>query len=70
MKNPLHIRFDKIDGFIRNYDGTRYLIFFGFEKYAAIYYRIRYLISLKNGITYIFSHYYAKSKLILMILCL
>ena len=24
---PLRIRFDKIDGFIRVYDGTRYLIF-------------------------------------------
>ena len=23
--NPLRIRFDKIDGFIRVYDGTRYL---------------------------------------------
>ena len=28
------IRFDKIDGFIRIYDGTRYLIFFGSGKYA------------------------------------
>ena len=28
----LHIRFDKIDGFIRVYDGTRYLVLFGSEK--------------------------------------
>ena len=29
---PWHIRFDKIDGFIRIYSGTRYLILFGSEK--------------------------------------
>ena len=59
---PLHIRFDKIDGAIRIYDGTTYLILFVPEKYDAIYNRIRYLISLKSSITYIFSHYYAKLK--------
>ena len=59
---PLCIRFDKIDGFIRIYDGTRYLVLLSPEKYDAIYNRIRYLISLKSGITYIFSHYYAKIK--------
>ena len=40
---PLHIRFDKIDGFIRFYDGSRYLTLFGSEKYDAIYDRIRIL---------------------------
>ena len=30
---PLHIRFDKIDGFIRFYDRTRYLVLFGSEKF-------------------------------------
>ena len=59
---PLRIRFDKIDGFIRIYDGTRYLTLFGSEKCDAIYDRIRYLRSLKSGITYIFSHYFAKIK--------
>ena len=59
----LRIRFDKIDGFLRIYDGTRYLILFGSEKYDAIYNRFRYLISLKSIITYVFfSHYYAKIK--------
>ena len=29
---PLHIRFDKIDGFVRVYDRTRYLVLFGSEK--------------------------------------
>ena len=46
----LRIRFDKIDGFIIVYHGTRYLTFFGSEKYDAIYNRIRYLISLKSSI--------------------
>ena len=56
----LRIRFDKINEFIRIYDGTRYLTLFGSEKYDAIYSRIR--LSLKSGITYIFSHYFAKIK--------
>ena len=30
---PLRIRFGKIDGFIRGYEGTRYLVLFGGEKY-------------------------------------
>ena len=29
---PLRIGLDKIDGFIRVYDGTRYLVLFGDEK--------------------------------------
>ena len=45
---PLRIRFDKIDGFIRIYDGTRYLTLFGSEKYEPIYNRIRYLKSQKK----------------------
>ena len=59
---PLRIRFDKIDGFVRIYDGTRHLLLFGSEKYNAIYNRIRYLISLKSSITCVFSHCYAKIK--------
>ena len=66
----LRIRFDKIDGFIRIYDGTRYLTLFGSEKYDVIYVKIRYLTILKSGITYIFSHHIANLKLIHMILCL
>ena len=37
----LHIKFDKIDGFIRVYNGTRYLVLFGSEKYDVLYNRIR-----------------------------
>ena len=48
----MHIRFDKIDGLIRIYDGTNYLVLLGPEKYDAIYNKIRYLITLKVGIAY------------------
>ena len=58
----MRIRFDQIDGLVRIYDGIIYLTLFGSEKYQAIYNRIRYLISIKSGITYIFSHYFAKMK--------
>ena len=51
---PLRIRFDKVNGFIRVYNGTRYLTLFNL--------RIRYLISQKSVIKYVFSHYYAKIK--------
>ena len=42
----LRIMFEKVDGLIRDYDGTKYLILFGLEKYDAIYNGIR----LKNGL--------------------
>ena len=67
---PLRIRFNKIDGIIRTYDRSRYLTLFGTKLYDAIYNKIRYLRSIKSGITYIISHYLQESKLILMILCL
>ena len=57
---PLRTRFDKIYGFIRIYDGTRYLVLLGSEKYEDICNRMRDLISLKSSIIYVFSHYYAK----------
>ena len=56
------IRFDKKDGFTRIYDGIRYLTSFDSENYGATYNKIRYLISLKSSITYIFSYYFAKIK--------
>ena len=40
VAKTLCIRFDKIDGFIRVYDRTRYLVLFGSEKYDFIYYKI------------------------------
>ena len=57
------MRFDKIDGFIRVCDGTRYLVLFGSEKYDAIYNRIRYLIGVKSGTAHVISHNYARTKI-------
>ena len=59
---PLRIRFDKIDGFIKVYDGTRYLVLFVGEKYDFIYNRIRYLIQVKRCIMDFISHNYVKIK--------
>ena len=58
----LTFRFDKIDGFIRVYDGTRYLVLFGTEKHDFIYNRITYFIVVKSGITYIIYQNCAKIK--------
>ena len=59
---PLHVRFNKTDGFIRVYDEKRYLLLFGSGEYDSIYNRIRYLISIKRGITYVVSQNYATVK--------
>ena len=58
----LRVRFDKADEFIRVYDGARYLVLFWDEKYDFICNRIAYFIRVKSGITYVFSHNYAKIK--------
>ena len=54
---PLRIRFDKIDGITRIYDRSRNLTLFGTKKNDTIYDKIRYLISIKSGITCTISHY-------------
>ena len=41
IANPLRIRFDKIDDFIRTYDGTKSLVSYGSKKYDSIYNRNR-----------------------------
>ena len=53
---PLCIRFDKIDVFVRVYDGTIYLVLFESKKCDFIYNRIRYLIEVISDITYVISH--------------
>ena len=58
----LYIRRNKVDGIIRVYDGTRYLVLSDSEKYDAIYNRIRYLISGKSDIANVISHNYARTK--------
>ena len=62
-RKPLCIRFNKVDGFIIVYDGTRYLVLFGPEKSDVIYNRIRYLKSKKIGIAYVFSHNYTRLRI-------
>ena len=57
-QKPLGIWFDNIDGFIKIYDGIRYLVLFGSEKNIAIYNRIRYFISEKSDLTNSVNHYF------------
>ena len=57
---PFHIRFNEVDRFIRIFDGNRFLVLLGLEKYDVIYNRIRYSVSQKSGTTYVFSHYFRK----------
>ena len=52
---PLRNRFNKIDGFIRVYDGTWYLVLFEVEKYDFVYNRSRYVIGVRSGIASYFS---------------
>ena len=49
-------------GFTKIYDGSKYLVLLGLEKYDAMCDRVAYLISPKSGITYTFSHYFTKIK--------
>ena len=56
------IKFDQVDGFIRVYDGTTYLVLFTSDKYDVVYNRIGYIIMLFLTIT-------QESKLIYVILC-
>ena len=45
---PLHIRFDKIDGFIRSLDGKiKHLILFDYGFFIKIREKIKYIISKK-----------------------
>ena len=60
---PLRIMFDKVDGFIRDYDGTKYLVLFVLEKYNASFDRIKCLTGLKTGIKYVCSYNYTKIKI-------
>ena len=59
----MHIRFSKVDGSVRVYDGTRYLVLFNLAKLDAIYYGLRYLIGLKSGIANIFSYNFGKVRI-------
>ena len=58
----MRIRFDKVDGLFRVYDGTKDLVLLGPEKYDAIYNR-RYLISQKSDITHVIPKNYGTIKI-------
>ena len=53
---PLHVRFNKIDGFIKYYDGIRQLVLFDPERYNATYDRVNY-------VEYIINHNFAKIRI-------
>ena len=67
---PFRIMLDDVDGLIRYYDGTKYLALFDLENDDSFYDRIRYLIRLESGMTYLFLIIKQKSKLIDMIIYL
>ena len=58
----LGIRFHKIDGFIKIYDGIKYLVLFGPGWYDAIYNTIKYLIIEKSGILVSINHNFARIR--------
>ena len=60
---PLRIMFDIVDGFIRDYNGTKYLAIFSSEKYNAIFNSIRYLVRVKSRIPCTISHNYGEIKI-------
>ena len=60
---PLRIRFDKINWFIKIYDGIRYLVLYDYKRHNATYYRIKYLISEKSGITDSINHSFARTRI-------
>ena len=62
MLNHCIFKFDKVNGFIKDYDGARCLVLFVPEKYDAIYNRTRHLLGVTTGITYFISHNFAKIK--------
>ena len=59
----LRIRLDKINRFIKIYNGIRYLEILSCSLYSEIYNRIRYLISGKGGITDSINHNFAKIRI-------
>ena len=69
----MHIKFNKVDGIIKIYDGIRYLelsksyneVYCRIDSriYNAIFNRINYLISEKSGITDSINHNFARIRI-------
>ena len=68
---PLCIMFDKVDGFIRDYDRTKYLVLLALEKCNVVCDRIRYRTELESGVKYVLFHLIItqQSILIQMMIC-
>ena len=62
-EKPLSVSFDEIDGFIKIYDGIRYLVIFGPDKCNAIYDRLRYIISQERGIEHSINHSFERNRI-------
>ena len=67
---PVRIRFDKIDGFIKIYDGIRYLIILDHDRLDKIWDSIKYVISEKSVITESINNDLQESELVHIILFL
>ena len=61
---PFCVTVDKVDTFVRDYHGTKYLAFFGSKNNKSIFKRIGYLIIQKSSISYVVSIIMEISKLI------
>ena len=59
---PFRIIIDKLDGFITAYDGSKYFLLLGSDKFDAFFDRFRYLKGLETLKTYVDSFNYAKIK--------
>ena len=70
VKNLCFIILNKMGGFVRNYNGAKYLVLFGPEKYDPILNRIRYPMGFKCSVTYVYLKIRQKSKLLWMMICL
>ena len=62
-EKPLRIRFDQIDGFIKVYDGIRYLVIFDYWSYDENYNRIRCFISEERGIIDSINHNFGRIRI-------
>ena len=54
---------NKIDDFIKIYDGIRYLVLRDYERYNAIYDRIKYFVSEKSGIINSINHNFERIRI-------
>ena len=63
---PLHIWFDGIDGFMKIYDGIRYLVLLGHNWFDEIFDSVKYLITSykwKSGITNSINHNFSRIRI-------